>query len=126
MTELTLGFGLAFTDLYENAGLEKLDRRFVEWLREADGDLASRLLAARALPETVSCRWRREPAADRPGARSGRFHRTSCSESVRRLRQLAARHEALTPLYAAKRLFVQRRAAKAFRPEQAAGWTGGC
>ena len=41
MTELTLGFGLAFTDLYENAGLEKLDRRFVAWLREADGDLAA-------------------------------------------------------------------------------------
>ncbi len=40
------------------------------------------------------------------------------------MRQLAARHQALTPLYAAKRLFVQRRAAKSFTPELAAGLDG--
>ena len=54
MTDLTLGFGLAFTDLYENAGLEKLDRRFITWLGETDGDLTGRLLEARAQPDRVA------------------------------------------------------------------------
>ena len=123
MTGLTLGFGLNFTDLYENAGLEKLDRRFVEWLREADDDLASRLLAARAQPEAViaagdESRLLIDLAPHLDDFVGGLFGIGAA------LRQLAARHEALTPLYAAKRLFVQRRAAKAFRPDQAADLDG--
>lgn len=120
MTELTLGFGLAFTDLYENAGLEKLDRRFIAWLGETDGDLTGRLLEARAQPDR---------AAAFPGGESGLL--TALAPHLDDfigelfgiggpLRQLAARHQALAPLYAAKRLFVQRRAAKSFTPERAA------
>ena len=124
MTELTLGFGLAFTDLYENAGLEKLDRRFIAWLGETDGDLTRRLLEARAQPDR---------AAAFAGGESGLL--TALAPHLDDfigelfgiggpLRQLAARHQALTPLYAAKRLFVQRRAAKSFTPELAAGLDG--
>ena len=123
MTELTLGFGLAFTDLYENAGLEKLDRRFVEWLREADGDLASRLLAARAQPDAVIAAGGESRLLIDLAPHLDDFIGELFGIGAA-LRQLAARHEALTPLYAAKRLFVQRRAAKAFRPEQAAELDG--
>src|SRR4051812_7868481 len=123
MMELNLGFGLAFTDLYENAGLEELDRRFAEGLGEADGGLVGLLLAARHQPDAVTA----------AGGESGLLidlapHLDDFIGELfgigAALRQLAARHEALTPLYAAKRLFVQRRAAKAFRPEQAAELDG--
>src|SRR5690348_12612109 len=123
MTGLTLGFGLNFTDLYESAGLERLDRRFVEWLGEADGDLGAQLLAARAQPDAVFT----------AGGESGLLidlapHLDDFIGELfgigAALRQLAVRHEALAPLYAAKRLFVQRRAAKAFRPDQAADFDG--
>ena len=40
----------------------------------------------------------------------------------RDLRALAGQHSALAPLYACKRLFVQRRAARAFKAEEAAGF----
>ena len=40
------------------------------------------------------------------------------------VRALRARHDALAPLYSVKRLFVQRRAAKKFGPDQAAGFDG--
>ena len=38
------------------------------------------------------------------------------------VRALAARHHELAPLYACKRLFVQRRAQRAHKPEEAAGF----
>jgi hypothetical protein len=126
MTELTLGFGLAFTDLYDHAGLERLDRRFTGWLREADSVLAERLLAARVPPDV--------PALAGDGGESRLLidlapHLDDFIGELfgigGALRQLAARHEALAPLYAAKRLFVQRRAAKAFRPEQVGELDGG-
>ena len=123
MTGLTLGFGLAFTDLYESAGLEKLDRRFAEWLREADSDLASRLLAARAQPDVVIAAGGESLLLIDLAPHLDDFIGELFGIGPA-LRQLAARHEALTPLYAAKRLFVQRRAAKAFRSEQAAELDG--
>src|SRR3954453_10102108 len=100
MTGLTLAFGLNFTDLYESAGLERLDRRFAEWLGEADSDLASRLLVARAQPEAV--------VADGGESRLLIDLAPHLDDFISELfgigaalRQLAARHEALTPLYAA-------------------------
>jgi hypothetical protein len=107
MTELTLGFGLAFTDLYENAGLEKLDRRFVAWLREADGDLTARLLDARAQPDALAAGGESLLLTDLAPHLDDFIGELFGVGTA--LRQLAARHEALTPLYAAKRLFVQRR-----------------
>ncbi|EWY42699.1 FAD-dependent pyridine nucleotide-disulfide oxidoreductase [Skermanella stibiiresistens SB22] len=122
MTELSLGFGLTFSDLYEHAGLVRLDRRFVEYLGQGDGYLGDRLLAARACPGGL------DPATESallidlaPHVDDfiGRLFGIS-----RALGDLAARHHELAPLYAAKRLFVQRRAAKAHKPEQAAGFDG--
>ncbi|HEV2686358.1 MAG TPA: hypothetical protein VGW79_06940, partial [Actinomycetota bacterium] len=50
---LKLGFGLAFADLYSNAGLQRLDAAFCAWLREADAALAERVAAARAAPDVL-------------------------------------------------------------------------
>src|SRR5207248_5356221 len=43
---------------------------------------------------------------------------------MREVEALRERHDALAPLYAVKRLFVQRRAAKKYAPDQAASFDG--
>jgi hypothetical protein len=41
---LVLGFGLTFADLYDRAGLERLDAGFLTFLNGADADLHDRLI----------------------------------------------------------------------------------
>src|SRR6185295_5078108 len=45
-----LGFGCNFRDLYERAGLLRIDAAFLAFLAEADAALRDRLVAARAQP----------------------------------------------------------------------------
>ncbi len=122
MTELVLRHDLAFEDLYRRDGLVRLDAAFIRQLAETDVELHNRLMAAR-----------REPGA---------LDRASESELLvalaphledfigelfgigAELRELQARHDALAPLYAVKRLFVQRRAVKGVTPEVAAALDG--
>ena len=47
---LRLAHGLSFADLYQRAGLARLDEAFLSWLRERDGELHARLLSGRADP----------------------------------------------------------------------------
>ena len=51
---LSLRFDLEFQALYRRDGLARLDRCFVEALRERDVALHNRLVTARAAPETIS------------------------------------------------------------------------
>jgi hypothetical protein len=44
---LVLGFGLTFADLYDRAGLERLDAGFLTFLNGADADLHDRLIEVR-------------------------------------------------------------------------------
>ena len=60
----------------------------------------------------------------RAGAPSRGFHRRASSASARELQALAERHHALAPVFTCKRLFVQRQALKAHKPEAAAGFDG--
>ncbi len=53
---LRLAFGLAFEDLYDPAGLARLDGFFADELRRADAELSGRWLAARADPRRSSTR----------------------------------------------------------------------
>ena len=53
MTGLALKHGLSFTDLYDRAGLIRLDRVFVAHLAEADVGLHERLMAARRAPDML-------------------------------------------------------------------------
>ena len=50
---LRLAFGLAFEDLYDPAGLGRLDGFFAEELRRADAELHARWLAARTDPAAL-------------------------------------------------------------------------
>jgi NADPH-dependent glutamate synthase beta subunit-like oxidoreductase/NAD(P)H-flavin reductase len=117
MTHPALGFGISFPELYQREGLERVDRAFLAELGQADAGLRDRLVAARAAPESLAAKDESEliialaPYLD--DFLSGLFGIRAAALELRE------RQSALAPLYQAKRLFVQRRAVKAIKPEEA-------
>ncbi len=118
---LSLGFGMQFDDLYSRDGLSRLDTRFLEYLAKGDPPLRDRLLAARASA----------PASRKAEAELLLEIAPQLDDFIAQLFDIAPqvsalsqRHRALAPLYACKRLFVQRKAAVAHRPDEAAGFDG--
>ena len=111
-----LGFSLDFADLYNRPGLEKLDDAFLTHLREVDDTLAQRLLAARCAPPAPALEESELLLALAPHVEDflGRLFGIG-GEMI----ALAERIDALAPLFSRKRLFVQRRAMKAMKPEEA-------
>src|SRR6476659_8694745 len=123
MTEnLALAFGLKFEDLYCRAGLVRLDGCFVDFLKESSPELHNRLMVARAAPEQLSDKTRSDLLSElAPQLEAFVANLFGIENDVR---SLQSRHQALAPLYAVKRLFVQRRTAKKFSAEQAASFDG--
>lgn len=119
---LHLAHGLAFADLYRPAGLARIDALFLDALGAADADLATRLSAARADPCALEAKDESEllialaPHLDR--------FVVALFGIEPEVAALVARHHALAPLYRCKRLFVQRQAMRAHKPEEAAGFDG--
>src|SRR5205809_2971780 len=112
---MQLHFGIGFGDLYERAGLMRVDAAFLEFLRTADAALRERLLAARAEP---------------PAAKGESDLLIALAPHVEdflaqlfgieaEARALAEKHNELAPLYSVKRLFVQRRALHKVKPDDA-------
>jgi NADPH-dependent glutamate synthase beta subunit-like oxidoreductase/NAD(P)H-flavin reductase len=120
MTDLTLAHGLAFADLYRADGLARIDGLFRAHLAAADADLDRRLGEGRAQAAALDAKAQSDlllalapHVEDFVGGLFG----------IRpEVQALAARHHELAPLYACKRLFVQRRAQRAHKPEEAAGF----
>ncbi|MGE0718757.1 MAG: pyridine nucleotide-disulfide oxidoreductase, partial [Alphaproteobacteria bacterium] len=113
-----LRFGLEFADLYDRDGLIRIDRAFIDDLGEADAELQVRLLAARADPAATA----RKAEGDlllalAPHVDDFLAKLFAIEPEVATLR---AAHYALAPLYAVKRLFVQRRAVKGAAADGAA------
>ena len=115
-------YGVSFDELYRRDGLARLDRAFLEFVGAADGELKSRLEAARAAPESLD-----------DGGHSALMlalgphlddFLADLFEIKAEVQALAARHHALAPLYACKRLFVQRQAMKKFKPAEAEAFDG--
>jgi NADPH-dependent glutamate synthase beta subunit-like oxidoreductase/NAD(P)H-flavin reductase len=123
MTEgITLAFGLRFADLYHRDGLVRLDGCFVDFLKVQDPQLHGRLMAARAAPEQAAGKPESELIVElAPVLDAFIAELFGIAHEVRALRSC---HDALAPLYSVKRLFVQRRAAKKYGPDQAAGFDG--
>ena len=123
MTEsLTLGCDLRFADLHGRDGLVRLDGHFVDFLKAQDAELHNRLMAARAAPEQVAGKPESDLIVElAPVLEEFIAELFGIAHEVRALR---SRHDALAPLYSVKRLFVQRRAAKKFGPDQAADFDG--
>ncbi|MFO1061103.1 MAG: FAD-dependent oxidoreductase [Dongiaceae bacterium] len=117
MTDLHLAHGLDLADLYRADGLARLDALFLAELEGADASLKAALLAGRADPAALPAKAESElllAVAPHLEAFVGRLFGIE-----REIAELAGRHSELAPLYACKRLFVQRRAARAHRPEEA-------
>jgi NADPH-dependent glutamate synthase beta subunit-like oxidoreductase/NAD(P)H-flavin reductase len=115
-------FGLTFADLYRREGLARLDGRFLSELAQGDAELHARLASARSQPDTLPAKEESAlllalaPHVERFIARV--FGIESEAEA------LAQRHHALAPLYAVKRLFVQRKAMHKFKAAEAEGFDG--
>jgi NADPH-dependent glutamate synthase beta subunit-like oxidoreductase/NAD(P)H-flavin reductase len=119
---LQLAFGLSFADLYDRDGLVRIDRAFMDRLQATDAALANRLLAARATPDGVATKDESNLLIDLgPHVESfvGELFGIQAE-----LQTIAAQTHTLDPLYACKRLFVQRRAVKAVKPEDLGGLDG--
>ena len=122
MTDLVLAHGLCFADLYDRGGLVRVDRAFVSHLAEVDAGLHERLMTARRDPDGLGHAAELDLVVDlAPHVEDflgGLFGITG------EVRALQARHHELAPLYSVKRLFVQRRAVKGVKEEDAAALDG--
>ncbi len=122
MTDLLLAHGLCFADLYDRSGLVRVDRAFVGHLAEVDAGLHERLMTARRDPDGLGHAAELDLVVDlAPHVEDflgGLFGITG------EVRALQARHHELAPLYSVKRLFVQRRAVKGVKEEDAAALDG--
>jgi len=112
---MQLGFDIRFNDLYERAGLLRVDAAFLGFVREVDAALHDRLIAARAKPpqgkDESDLLVALAPHVEDFLARLFGIEAEA--------RALSERHNELAPLYSVKRLFVQRRALHKVKPEDA-------
>ncbi|WP_374655937.1 FAD-dependent oxidoreductase [Dongia sp.] len=118
MPDLSLAHDLRFEDLYDPAGLARLDAAFLAQLGEGDAALAGRLRAARADAGALDAKTESQLILDLAGPLEdflGHLFGIALE-----LGALQARHNELAPLYTCKRLFVQRRALKAYGPDKIA------
>jgi hypothetical protein len=112
---MQLAFGFRFNDLYERAGMLRIDTAFLAFLGEADGALRDKLTTARANPPS----GREESDLLVALAPHVEDFLAKLFDIEDEARALAARHNELAPLYSVKRLFVQRRALHKVKQEDA-------
>ena len=119
---LKLGFGLKFKDLYSREGLQRLDAAFCADLAKADADLAESYGGARTNPDTLTGRAESDmmlALAPHVDAFVGKLF--GITDELAALRETETD---LAPLAAIKRTFVQRKAVKAFSPDEVRGFDG--
>jgi hypothetical protein len=117
-----LGFSLSFADLYDRDGLVRLDAAFVTFLHSSDPELHERLRTARADPERLAAKEESSLLIE-----LGPFLEDFLGELfgiADEVGALAAKHHELAPLYAVKRLFVQRKASNKYKADVAATFDG--
>lgn len=114
MTELKLAFNLTFEDLYSHVGLSKLDAAFVQTLAEADVALHNRFITART--NRTSLEHKDESQLYLDLAPYVEDFIGTLFGIQKDIQKLAARHHRWAPIHACKRLFVQRRAIKTYKP----------
>ena len=103
-----LKFGMSFLELYRRDGLLRLDQAFLEFLGSADPVLRARLDQARLAPDDIAPKDESLLLIDlAPWAEDFIGQLFGIEKEVR---ELAAKHHELAPLYFCKRQFVQRRA----------------
>jgi NADPH-dependent glutamate synthase beta subunit-like oxidoreductase/NAD(P)H-flavin reductase len=140
MSDLVLADGFAFEDLYTVEGLARLDAAFFDALQADRPDLAKRLKTARldaAFAASLDLERLKAEGKDL-GALDEKEHSALLLELApylddflgrlfgieTELRAGATRQDALAPLFSVKRLFVQRRAGKQVKAEEAQEFDG--
>jgi NADPH-dependent glutamate synthase beta subunit-like oxidoreductase/NAD(P)H-flavin reductase len=114
---MRLAFDLSFADLYEREGLQRVDAAFLDFLLKANDGLHARLLAARGNFAQLKAREESDLLVElAPHVED--FLATLFGIEAE-ARALAERHNELAPIYAVKRLFVQRRAMHKVKPADA-------
>src|ERR1700738_4619665 len=122
MTDLVLSHGLSFADLYERDGLVRLDQAFLAHPGERRVALHNRRMAARSDPDAIEHQAESDLVVDlAPHLEDFIGELFGIAAEIRALQ---ARHHELAPLYAVKRLFVQRRAVKGVKEEGDAALDG--
>ncbi len=119
---LDLAYGFTFDDLYDRAGLIRIDAAFRESLGESDPALRAQLEAARQNPGEMSGKAQSELLVALAPHLDDFLAILFGIET--QVRALAERHHELAPLYSCKRLFVQRRAMTKVKAEEAATLDG--
>jgi NADPH-dependent glutamate synthase beta subunit-like oxidoreductase/NAD(P)H-flavin reductase len=110
--DAALGLGFVHADLATREGLVRLDKAFLAHLGAGEPGLHSRLLAARAAPESLDAKAEGELVVSLgPSVESFISELFGLEEE---LAAIAARTRALDPIHACKRLFVQRQAVKKY------------
>jgi len=118
LQNLSLAYGFAFNDLYDHAGLLRIDAVFLEFLGESDPELRAQLEATRLSATDLSSKAQSELLiALAPHLED---FLASLFGIETQVRALAGRHHELAPLYSCKRMFVQRRAMTKVKPEEVA------
>jgi len=108
--KLTLKYDLNFMDMYRREGLLRIDQLFIKRLKSSDGPLYDSLIAARANPSALAktdVSALLISLAQHLEAFTGELFGIETE-----LEALGARHDALAPLYACKKQFVQHMAKK--------------
>ena len=122
MTDLALKDGLLLPDLYDRDGLVRVDRAFVAHLAAADSGLHDRLMTARRDPDALDRAGESDLLVDTaPHVEDFLGQLFGIAAEVRALQEL---HHELAPVYSVKRLFVQRRAVKGVKEQEAAAIDG--
>jgi NADPH-dependent glutamate synthase beta subunit-like oxidoreductase/NAD(P)H-flavin reductase len=115
---MKLGFNASFEGLYAREGLVQLDADFIAEVKNTDAALHNRLVTARGNPDAVPAKEHSQLIIDlAPHAEDFIAQLFGIRGEIAALKE---KHFALAPLYSCKRLFVQRKAAKAVPAEQAA------
>ncbi|MEX1108468.1 MAG: pyridine nucleotide-disulfide oxidoreductase, partial [Dongiaceae bacterium] len=114
---LTLAYSLGFADLYDPAGLARIDALFCEHLGAANQDLAAALATARGNPTALENKAESDLLIAIAPHLDDFLGRLFDIEAP--LRALSEKHTELAPLFACKRLFVQRRATRAYKEDVA-------
>ncbi len=120
---LSLRFGLRFQDLYQRAGLVKIDQHFLASLRDSDAPLADSLIAARENPASLDRKKQSElliAVAPHLEDFIGDLFGIEAE-----LKGMQAQHHKLAPLYTVKRKFIFKRALTGVTKEQATLIDGG-
>jgi NADPH-dependent glutamate synthase beta subunit-like oxidoreductase/NAD(P)H-flavin reductase len=113
-----LAFDLRFEDLFDDAGLARVDAAFLRDLHALDASLAGRLAGARADPSGLAAKEEAElliAVAEHLDDFIGELF--AIEDAVATLR---GRHLELEPLFRVKRKFVQRRAMLKIKADEAA------